>query len=65
MQLAIKDPEDKKEIEDLLLKCLKRKKFDTLKDKLASHVGQSIKDSLVGVLIEKIITLALTGGSVA
>src|ERR1039457_2425323 len=50
LQLAIKNPEDKKEIEDLLLKCLKRKKFDTLKDKLSSHVGESIKDGLVGVL---------------
>jgi len=64
LQLTLKNPEDKKELEATLLKCLKKKKFDTLYELLTHHVGAAIKDSLVGILIKKLVALASTGGTV-
>jgi DNA-binding NarL/FixJ family response regulator len=61
LQLVVKDPEDKKELQATLMKCLKKNKFDNLNEQLAHHVGAAIKDTLVGVLVQKLISLALTG----
>lgn len=61
LELVIKNPDDKKELQATLLKCLKKKKFDTLNEQLAHHVGETIKDTLVGVLVEKMISLAMIG----
>lgn len=65
LQLALANPEDKKQLETVLLKCLKKKKFDSLYELLADRLGSSVKESLIGILVEKLIGLALTGGAVA
>jgi hypothetical protein len=61
LQLTLKNPEDKKELQEVLLKCLKKKKFDSLYEKLGYHLGESIKESLTGILVEKLIGLAIAG----
>jgi DNA-binding NarL/FixJ family response regulator len=61
VQLALKNPEDRGELEKTLMRCLKKKKFDNLYDRLAHEVGQSVKDGLVGGLVAKLIDLAMKG----
>jgi DNA-binding NarL/FixJ family response regulator len=61
LQLAIANQDDKKDLHTTLLKCLKKKKFDSLNEKLGEYIGQSIKDTLVGVLVQKLVALAITG----
>jgi DNA-binding response OmpR family regulator len=63
LQLALKNPEDRADLQETLLKCLKKKKFDSLYAKLAHHVGEAIKENLVGFLVQKLIGLAITGGT--
>ena len=61
LKLALKNPEDKKQLEEVLMKCLKKKKFDSLYEALAHHVGSAVKESLVGLLVEKLAGLAIAG----
>jgi DNA-binding NarL/FixJ family response regulator len=59
--LALRNSDDRRELEQVLMKCLKKRRFEPLYERLAHFAGTSVKDKLIGALIKKLIDLAFLG----
>jgi CheY-like chemotaxis protein len=58
MEVATRDGANRKELEKTMLRCLERKHFEPIYEKLGKLVAGNLKESLVGYLLSKLIGLA-------